>query len=215
MEKPANSQPCLSSLLFAPAGCLLSVSPWVFLAVLAAGLLGGVYLYYDTNVDLLGIGRPDFSALRYNSNQTRVESAAGSRWEIVYEKPGPSTFTGLVRHVSPIRLGSFPLLTHDILVTSGDFADPEVVSTRVSNHHFTWYSPDKSNPSGTINLIHAVPYNEAIYNQLLEIRSGQRATLAGYEILRIDAYRDTGKYLGKWEDSGCNSMLVTSVQVQK
>ena len=57
--------------------------------------------------------------------------------------------------------------------------------------------------------------NEAIYNQLLEIRNGQQAKLSGYEILRIDAYQKTGEYLGKWEDSGCNTMLVTSVQVQK
>jgi len=108
-----------------------------------------------------------------------------------------------------------PFLTHDILVTSGDFADPSIVQTRVSDHHFQWYSSSKNSPAGTINLIHAVPYNEAIYNQLLEIRSGQKATISGYEILRIDAYRKTGEYLGKWEDSGCNSMVVTSVQIQK
>lgn len=215
MENPDSPKPSLSTLLFLPAGCLLRTSPLVLLAILAAGLLGGVYLYYDTNVDLFGIGRPDFNNLRFNSNQTQVQGAGGSRWEIVYEKRVASAFAGLVRHASPIRLGTFPFLTHDILVTSGDYANPAIVSTRVSNHHFTWFSQAKSAPGGTINLIHAVPLNETIYNQLLEIRNGQQAVISGYEILRIDAYQKTGEYLGKWEDSGCNTMLVTSVQVQK
>ena len=215
MEKPASPLPCLSSPLFFPAGCLLRTSPLLILAVLAVGLLGGVYLYYDTNVDLFGIGRPDFNDLRFNSNQTQVQGADGSRWELVYEKRVPSAFAGLVRHASPIRLETFPFLTHDILVTSGDYADPAIVSTRVSNHHFSWYSQAKNAPAGKINLIHAVPLNKAIYNQLLEIRNGQQAAISGYEILRIDAYQKTGEYLGKWEDSGCNTMLVTAVQMQK
>jgi hypothetical protein len=215
MEKPASLKSCLSNLLFIPAGCLLRTSPLALLACLAIGLVGGAYLYYDVNVDLFGIGRPDFNELHFNSNYTQVHSDDGSSWVIVYEKAVPSVFSGLVRHVSPIRLGMDPFLTHDILVTTGDFANPEIVSTRVTDHHFTWYSQNKSAPSGTINLIHAVPLNEAIYNQLLEIRDGQQAAFTGYEIMRIDAYQKTGEYIGKWEDSGCNSMLVTSVQVQK
>ena len=185
------------------------------LVCLAIGLLGGTYLYYEVNVDLFGIGRPDFNDLHFNSNYTRVQSDNGTRWVFVYEKTPPSVFSGLVRHVSPIRLGMDPFLTHDILVTTGDFANPEMVSTRVFNHHFSWSTHNKSAPGGTINLIHAVPLNEAIYDQLLQIRNGQQAVFTGYEILRIDAYQKTGEYIGKWEDSGCNSMLVTSVQVQK
>jgi hypothetical protein len=215
MEKPASLKSCLSNLLFIPAGCLLRTSPLAILACLAIGLVGGAYLYYDVNVDLFGIGRPDFNELHFNSNYTQVQRNDGSSWVIVYEKAVPSVFSGLVRHVSPIRLGMDPFLTHDILVTTGDFANPEIVSTRVTDHHFTWYSQNKSAPSGTINLIHAVPLNEAIYNQLLEIRDGQQAAFTGYEIIRIDAYQKTGEYIGKWEDSGCNSMLVTYVQVQK
>ncbi|MBE3040809.1 MAG: hypothetical protein IMZ62_18585 [Chloroflexi bacterium] len=194
---------------------MLRTSPLAILACLAIGLVGGAYLYYDVNVDLFGIGRPDFNALHFNSNDTQVQSDNGNNWVIVYEKATPSIFTGLVRHVSPIRLGMDPFLTHDILVTTGDFANPEIVSTRVSNHHFSWSTQNKSAPGGTINLIHAVPLNEAIYDQLLEIRNGQQAAFSGYEIMRIDAYQKTGEYIGKWEDSGCNSMLVTSVQVQK
>ncbi len=215
MEKPASLKSCLSNLLFIPAGCLLRTPTLAVLVFLVAGVLGGTYLYYAVNIDLFGIGRPDFNALHFNNNYTQVQSDDGSRWVIVYEKPAMSLFSGLVRHVSPVRLGMDPFLTHDILVTSGDFANPEIVSTSVFNHHFTWYSQNKSTPGGTINLIHAVPLNEAIYNQLLQIRNGQQAAFSGYEILRIDAYQKSGEYIGKWEDSGCNSMLVTSVQVQK
>ena len=57
-------------------------------------------------------------------------------WTIHYEKKSSSQFKGIVRHTSTIRLSEIPLLTHDILVTSGDFADSDLVTTSVANHHF-------------------------------------------------------------------------------
>jgi hypothetical protein len=40
-------------------------------------------------------------------------------------------------------------------------------------------------------------------------------TIRGPEILRMDAYKPEGKLIGWWQGTGCNSLVVTSVQIQK
>jgi len=110
-----------------------------------------------------------------------------------------------------MRLRQIPILTHDILVTSGEYADPDVVTTSVSNHRFTWRSSSTAEPRGAINLLHTVPATEEVYLQLREIQSWNEVVIAGREILRIDALDADGRYLGHWQDSGCNALLVQSV----
>ena len=107
-------------------------------------------------------------------------------WNIQYEKKTNSLFTGSVRHISPIRMSEFSLLTHDILVTTGDYANPDLVRTNVINHHFSWLSLNGENPAGSIHLLQTVPKNETIYQQLLAIRDGDNVSITGWEILRID-----------------------------
>jgi hypothetical protein len=202
----------LKDLLFMPIGCFLSLSPVALLGLLAAVVLGGVYVYYFVNVDFFGVGTPAFNDYTISPDFRRVDLPDGAALTITYEKSFDSNFTGLVRHASPIRLGDFPILTHDILVTTGDFANPDQVNTSVFDHHFSWNSPQRS-PQGTINLLHTVPFNETVYRQLLDLRSGQSVRIIGREILKIDAYTPDGKSKGWWEDSGCNTLVVTSVEV--
>ncbi len=202
----------ISDLLLTPLGCLLQISTThCLIALLVVALIGGVS-YYTTNTDFFGLAGPDFDSLTI-SDSGRQFQAADASWEITYEKPVDSQFSGLVRGVYPIREGTFRILTHDILVTSGQYADPAIVSTSVLNHHFTWHSSGTAHPTGTINLLHTVPASEDIYRQLLEIRSGDEVTIAGREILTIEAYGQDGGYLAEWHDTGCNSILVKSVSI--
>ena len=213
---PASKRPSFFVQLFSlPLGCLFSLSPWVLLVVLAVGAVGGFVVYEEVNIDPFGAWSPDFSALQFNPARTTVTTASGARWTITYEKTVDSVFSGLVRHISPIRMADFPFLTHDVLVTSGDFANSKLVSTSVFNHHFTWTSSLTGQPQGSINLLHIVPANKAIYQQLLALSSGQQATIRGVEILRIDAYKPDGSLYLFWQDDGCNSILVSSVEVRK
>ncbi|MGB3903380.1 MAG: hypothetical protein WBB22_00510, partial [Anaerolineae bacterium] len=106
-----------------------------------------------------------------------------------------------------------PILTHDVLVTSGEYADPDVVTTSVTNHSFTWRSSSTAEPRGAINLLHTVPANEEVYGQLRQIQSWDEVVITGREILRIDALDADGGYLGDWQDAGCNALLVQSVTI--
>ena len=215
MQTPPQPQKhSLLDVLFLPFGCLVQASPLLVVGVLLLGVIIGEYAYYNFNSDLLGLARPNFGDLLISSDFTHIHSQrTGTGWVVVYEKSGETTFRGLVRHATPIRLERFPNLTHDILVTTGDFADPNRVSTSVFDHHFTWFTTEKNPLNGTIHLLHTIPLDEATYNQLLSLRSGQQVSIRGREVLRIEAYQPDGSYSGKWEDSGCNSLVVTSVEV--
>jgi hypothetical protein len=199
---------------YAPAGCLLRISPFILLGFLILSVLGFLFIYYNANIDLWGIGRPDFSKWVVTGNFEKIQDEKQNSWVITYESNKSSQFSGLIRHVNPIREGAFIILTHDILVTSGDFADPSKVETNVANHHFTWRSFTIAHPQGTINLLHIVPANEEIYKKLLQIQAGSYATISGREILKIESYDSTKQFLGAWQDTGCNSILVTSVEIK-
>jgi hypothetical protein len=202
----------VSDLLLTPLGCLLQISTThILAALLVVALVGGI-TYYTANTDFFGLAGPDFDSLIISNSYQQLQ-AADMTWKITYERPVDSQFSGLVRGVYPIREGAFRILTHDILVTSGQYADPAIVSTSVLNHHFTWRSTAIAHPSGTINLLHTVPASQDIYRQLLEIKSDDEVTIGGREILTIQAYGRDGTYLGEWHDTGCNSLLVKSVSI--
>jgi hypothetical protein len=179
--------------------------------LLLAGVLIFAYFFFFTNQ--LPLGGPDMKTWQVNPDFSQV-STSQYRWTVSYETGSKTAFRGLIRHATPVRMGLYPLITHDILVTSGEYADPNLVNTSVDIllHRFTWWSQSSRQPGGTINLLHTVPLNEAVYQQLLKIRSGDQVIISGREIDRIEAYElPANRNLGYWTDDGCNSIVVTGV----
>jgi hypothetical protein len=201
----------LTDFLLAPIGCLLHPTPYLIVVMLALMLLGGI-IYYNANTDFIGLAGPDFEDLQISESEEQIK-AGDLTWKITYEQPKNSEFYGLVRHISPIRDNRLRILTHDVLVTSGEFADPSIVNTSVANHRFRWRSAGTAHPEGAINLLHTVPANEDIYRQLLQIRSQDEVVIAGREILVIEVFNKDDRYLGEWHDTGCNTLLVDSVTI--
>jgi hypothetical protein len=160
----------------------------------------------------LSVNVPFEADLSFADGFQTITDADGKRWDVQFEYTTNSTFTGVVRHTSRWREADVPFMSHDILVTTGEFADPDLVRTSVSNHHFLWRSQNQK-PDGTINLLHIFPANEEIFNQLLDIETWDTVTITGREILRINRFDANGNDLGYWKDAGCNSILVTSVTI--
>jgi hypothetical protein len=202
----------IADLLFLPLEWVFRLSLTQLLVVLLALVLAGGIVYFRANTSFLGLAGLDFDTLTISDSYDQI-AADDLYWKITFESRGTSEFSGIVRHVSPFRMGRLRILTHDILVTSGDYADPDVVSTSVFNHLFTWRSSSTAHPSGRINLLHTVPANEEIYRQLLEIRSWDVVVITGREVLKIEAYDQDGNHLGGWRDTGCNTLLVESVSI--
>ncbi len=185
---------------------------WAFPVLLVVVVVTALVYYRKDILGFFGLLPLDFDSLTISESYDRIV-ADGSIYQISFEGDRPSTFRGTVRHASPMRMRECPLLTHDILVTSGDYANPDIVSTSVTNHRFTWSSGTASNPSGTINLLHTLPANKEIYRRLLQVRPWDEVVITGREILSIDRLDENGKYLGEWRDAGCNTLLVQSVTV--
>ena len=203
----------IANLVLAPLGCLFQLSmPVLMVGALVLALVGG-YIYTTANTDFFGLADPKFDGLTISPSFERIESPEWY-WQITFEKPDDSQFAGRVRHVSPIRQANLRILTHDILVTSGEFANPAIVTTSVLNHHFSWQSRGKAQPAGTINLLHVVPASESIYRQLLDIRTEDKVSIGGREILKIDIYNQ-GAFQGDWRDTGCNSILAKWVKIDR
>jgi hypothetical protein len=202
----------LTQWLLMPLGCLLQASVTHLVVVVLALILGAGIVYYTANTSFLGLAGADFDSLTISPSYEQIE-ARDLYWKITFEKKGDSQYEGLVRHVSPIRINKLRILTHDILVTSGDYADPALVHTSVFNHKFMWRSTNTARPQGSINLVHTIPANEEIYRQLLGVRRGDKMVIAGREVLKITAYDPSGSYLGEWHDTGCNTLLVNSVTI--
>ncbi len=202
----------LRDFLFIPLGCLFRSPLLLLLAAVSIGLFSW-FVYTNFNWDVLGLAAPEYQNWEVSPGFSMVKNASGTTWKITYEANSSTTFTGLVRHITPIRSFAFPLLTHDILVTRGDYADQDIVSTSVSNHHFSWTARGANSLSGSINLLHTVPENEEIFHILLKVRKGDWIRIVGREILSIESLNNNGDLTATWKDSGCNSILVTKVEI--
>jgi len=209
--KPAETKQTRLNLLLIPLGCLIR-SPLFFLSLAVAIGIFSWFAYTRFNWDFLGLAAPEYQDWEVSTDYTSVADQQGRTWEISYENGSTTTFTGLVRHITPIREFAFPLLTHDILVTYGDYANPEMVFVDVANHRFSWSAPKNDRLSGGINLLHALPQDEQIYRTLLKVRKGDWVEISGREIRSIDFLADSGQKTATWTDFGCNSLLITRVE---
>ena len=210
----SDRPPSILNLLFLPIGFLLQIPPALAGAALLVGFGVCAFFYYTTNSDFGGLARPAFENLEVSKDFGEVDSTADHRsWKITYEYFGDSTFAGVVRFVYHWREDAIPFATHDVLVTTQDFADPKKVDTSVFNHRFHYSYPPNFSPQGNINLLHIVPLNEEIYKQLLDVREWSIVTIKGREILKIDMFDPAGAFIGYWQDEGCNTILVKSVEI--
>ncbi len=203
-------------ILTLPLGCLMQLPAPVFGLFALISLAVGGYIYYTSNSDFGGLARPAFQDLQIASDFSAVKDTADNRsWKITYEYFNDSTFAGVIRDVTHWREDTIPFATHDVLVTAGDYADPQKVETSVSDHHFYYSWPGGYALQGSIHLLHIVPLNEKIYQQLLNLHQWDKVSITGREILRIDMFDPQGGPLGYWSDQGCNTILVKSVSIIK
>ncbi len=195
-------------------GWTTSLPPSCGFIVLFVIIVAGAFFYFRVNTSLFGLVGTDFDQLVI-SNSYELISAEDMYWEVQFEGIGESKYIGTVRHAAPIRINEFRILTHNILVTTADFANPDIVSTSVIDNKFVWKSTKTDSPTGSINLIHAIPSTKAIYQELLKIQPWDIVKITGREIYTVKAFQTDENFLGTWLDTGCNTLLVESVSILK
>jgi preprotein translocase subunit YajC len=155
----------------------------------------------------------DFDQMIVTDGFHTITLQSGQHFELSYEQNHDRYFDGIVRHTSMNHESVFPIVSFDILVTSGDYADEDLVWTSVTDHHFTWRSLNGQSPQGTINLLHTVPMDQATEELLMSIEVGDHIVVKGWDILSINGFSDSGEYIGTWIDAGCNTTLITEIYI--
>jgi hypothetical protein len=150
--------------------------------------------------------------LTVENNYRYVRAADGRSWWIVFQYPWDSSFSGLVRDVAPWEDAWVPFMTHDILITSGEFTDPEHVVTLVKDHIF-FFMYWGQRPDGDAYPLHVYPATREILDALQQIKSGDVVRVTGREIWVIRFYNAEGDPIGQMTDNGCNTILVTKVEI--
>jgi len=201
MPEPASNKKMNLSLIWVPIGIAIGLVVVLLLVI----YFQNIYPEAPLN---------DFDQMEVTDGFHPIRITSGQHWNLSYEQDHDREFTGIVRFISMDHETNFPIISFDILITSGDYSSPDLVTTSVANHHFTWMNLGKTSPQGTINLLHTVPMNQAIEDKLAAIKNGDTITIQGWDILKIDGYNKSGDYIGYWTDEGCNTTLVTDVTIQ-
>ena len=158
------------------------------------------------------VGTPLAGDFTIENHYRHIVGEDGRSWQVIFQWPWDSTFEGSVRHVSLWNDASMPFMSHDILVTSGGFADGSRVSTSVRNHHY-FYSYKGERPDGEISLLHIFPASQEVLGDLMAIELGDSVRIEGREIFLINVFDGAGNKKGFFTDTGCNTILVTGVTV--
>lgn len=89
-------------------------------------------------------------------------------------------YSGDVRHISEANFDQLPMVTHDVLLTTGQFSDPEIVKVDpVRDGHTRWRARGK--PDGTLMMLHLIPENEAVFQKLKRIDRWDGLEFSGRE----------------------------------
>lgn len=210
----ARSGFTVSDFFWLLVGFVLHMSPLTAAGLLLLTITTCGALFRLASADWLDRSAPSWGDFAFSSDYRRVTLPDGRWWNITYEKNTFSVFTGTAREVIHLRdEAGIPFATHDILLTNGEYSSPARVSAQVVNRtvRYQWYT--SQTPEGTLHLLHIVPLNEDVYHQLLQVRRWNRVSIKGQEILRIESFDPTGRLRLIFQDEGCNTILVTSVQV--
>jgi hypothetical protein len=73
---------------------------------------------------------------------------------------------------------SMPIITYDLVLTSGEYNDPDIVNLRhKGGGNYYWSS--KKKPEGSLLVVHTVPATRAVQDKLDRIEQGASITLSG------------------------------------
>lgn len=88
------------------------------------------------------------------------------------------TLAGDVRYIGRAWLKYTPFVTTDLILTTGEFSDPEIVKiAKVRNSHTSWRADKR--PTGTLTFLHIIPRDPAVLDLLSTITEGQEVAIIG------------------------------------
>ena len=113
-------------------------------------------------------------------------------------------YSGYVRYAGRAKNKYVPFMTNEVILTTGDFADPSLVTIgRVRNHSTFWGA--KKQPKGTLYFVHCIPLNVSLLSELEKIEEGQWIKLIGKQAVDNTIYGPQDKvYWKTLKARGCS-----------
>ena len=91
-----------------------------------------------------------------------------------------TAYSGDIRHIGRAYYDRMPIFTHDVILTTGEFSDPELVRIDpVKNGQTRWRAREK--PRGTLTMLHPITENSEILAQLESIHLWDQVDFGGRE----------------------------------
>lgn len=88
------------------------------------------------------------------------------------------TYSGYVRYVGQAKNKYVPFMTNEVILTTGDFSDPSLVTIGPVRNHSTFWTAQKQ-PKGELYFIHCIPLDLSVLLALEGIKQGQWVELTG------------------------------------
>ncbi|MFH1503823.1 MAG: hypothetical protein ABIH08_00300 [Candidatus Omnitrophota bacterium] len=132
-------------------------------------IITGIHLYFSWKPSASGIAEK----MKVGAVITYQDKEYKSDWSLNFEE-----IKGYLRQKDRHYEKSMPIVTYDLIITSGEYNGPEIV--KISNEgNGNYYWSAKKQPKGTLTVYHTVPYSVKAQNKLDQIDVGSNITLVG------------------------------------
>jgi len=95
-----------------------------------------------------------------------------------------------------------PIITHDFVLTTGDYNDPNIVSLRHrgdGNYNFSWTT--RKTPKGSLIVYHLIPVSAYVQRQINNIEMGDTIKMSGKISQDSKITSSTGAFLQLMHDN--------------
>ena len=118
--------------------------------------------------------------------------------------------TGDIRYFGRAYYDGVPIFTHDAVVTTGEFSDPDIVEvTPIKDGSMYWYA--NKQPEGSLVVLHFIPEDFSVFEDLKLIREGDRIEFSGREETDSTVESSDGSYI-KLMHANHKYLLVSEVR---
>lgn len=109
-------------------------------------------------------------------------------------------WTGDVRHVTRAHASRIPVVLFHLVLTSGEFSRPEIVTVdHTGGGSYVWRAD--RHPEGSLVVLHLVPESQLAYRTMRSLEVGERVEIVGREETRGSIEREDGAYLRLGHDN--------------
>lgn len=121
------------------------------------------------------------------------------------------TRSGQVRHVVRAYDKNVPIVTFHLVLTTGEFSDPSIVTIdHNGGGNYIWRA--KKQPQGTLIVLHLVPGSETVFRTLRSVDEGDTVEIVGRDEARGAIENENGAYL-RLGHSNHKFVLVNRVRI--